>query len=179
MSENETAVWVESDRTMDDRFIATIHVNDDLSIPLSRSHALSYAAAAIRWAGIAEFEAAVAAQVRATAKEGDGDENVVVVLSALRQRRNSPPESSTKPLRYTPIVSARDGRPYVQVHIEREPLTQWTPEDVRQHAMHVLECAVAAELDGQYFSVLAKTIGTPAEVARAAVMGLREHRRPS
>lgn len=172
------AVWVETDRTADDRYIAAIHFTDDLSLPLDRDQAIAYAVAVIEVAGEAEHDAAVIAQLTDLSVEPEVAACVILELREAREPRQHRHGDATGPVEWTPIVSARNRAPYIQGHINGKPLTQWTPDDARGHALHVLEAALNAPLDTAYFRTLTTTIGLPSETARNAVHALRDHREP-
>lgn len=53
---------------------------------------------------------------------------------------------------------------------------QLTPAEVRQHALHYLEAAEAAEMDAMVFSELVRTIGVEPTKAAAFIVALRERR---
>lgn len=172
MADELPAVWVESDRTPTGAYRATIHPTPDVSIPLDRRRALGYARAVITACEYADYDAAVIAQMRAA---GLGLVDAAGYVAALREMRRPVPDGDTAPLTYVPIVSQYDWRPYVHVYLHDAPLTQWTPDEARGHAMHVLSAAVAAHLDQRYYWHLTRTGATP-EQAAALVHDLHRHR---
>ena len=172
--EEPAAVWVESDRTPTGAYRATIHPTPDvsISIPLDYRRATAYALAVVTACEYADYDAAVIAQMRAA---GLGLTDAAGYVAALREMRRPVADSDTTPLTYVPIVSQHDWRPYVHVYLHDEPLTQWTPDEARGHAMHVLSAVVAAHLDQRYYWHLIRTGATP-EQAAMTVHDLRRHR---
>lgn len=71
-------------------------------------------------------------------------------------------------------VSAFDGSPFVIVTWGHQS-GQWTPEEARAHAVHVLEAAYAAEHNAALFKVLQEHASPPA-VAATLLQMVREYR---
>jgi len=168
------SVWVSSDRTVDDYYVATVHPSSDVSIPLTAHQAVAYAITVLRAVADAEYDAAVLAQIT-TATGGDQHAAAATVMQ-LREARPPRDTAPTAPLVFTPIVSKANGHPFVLVHLHGQALTQWTPEDARGHAQHVLDVAIVADHDAAYLHYLTSVVALEPERARVAVDALRQHR---
>jgi len=173
VADERDAVWVESDRTPQGIYRATIHPTPDVSIPLGHAQATVYAEAVVLVCEYADYDAAVIAQLTAL---GISVEQAAEQVAEMRKQRRVPPRAATAPLVFTPVVSASTGRPYVHVYLRGKALTQWSTDDARGHAMHVLSVAVAATLDRRYHEHLTRVVGLTAEQAATTVHNLRGHR---
>lgn len=68
------------------------------------------------------------------------------------------------------------GEPFVQLFIEDKIVCQFTPEQAREHAAHVLEAAEAAEQDAFMFKFFGTKVGTDARHAMMLIMEFRKFR---
>lgn len=173
VDDERAAVWVESDRTQQGIYRATVHPTPDVSMPLGYKQATAYAEAVVLACEYADYDAAVIAQLTSA---GIPAEDAAEQVAVLREHRRAVPTDATRPLTFTPIVSYSNRRPYVHVHLNGEQLSQWDTDEARGHAMHVLSVAVAASLDQRYYEHLTKRVGLSDEQAAAGVHTLREHR---
>lgn len=165
-------VWVESDVATDNSYVCTVHVSEDVSIPLTSGEAAAYALALVRQATHATYDAAVAAQIsHLTEARGPEvtDHAVAVILKAIRAARPNSDGVTTGPVTFHGIVSAMNREPYVNGSLNGEHFTRWTPALAMRHALHVMEVAVAAELDGLYRTALMAEIGVKSAMAMAMV----------
>lgn len=175
MTDEADAVWVESDRTHNDRYVATVHPTPDVSIPLDHVKATAYAmTVVIRVVAYAEYDAATVRQFQAL--PGGDLENAAALVAMLRERRKAVDAAATAPLVFTGGVSARTGEPFVHVGLSGKALTQWTPDEARGHALYVLDCAVVAGLDQSYLAFLVDEVKLDRETALVAVDDLAQHR---
>lgn len=81
--------------------------------------------------------------------------------------------ADVKRLEVRSIVSARDWKPYVNLVIvhedgREEDVTQWTPEDAYHHAMGVLACVEASNVD----SFLAEFMKERVQLEPEKIVGL-------
>lgn len=169
------AIWVTSDRAANNRYVATVHPTPDVSIPLDHLKAVAYATTVIRTVAYAEYDAAVIRQLQPTLAAGSRKEAARMVMM-LRDRRKIIDPAPTAPLIFTGGVSAFTGEPFVHVHLHRNAITQWTPDEARSHAMYVLDAAIVARLDQGYLAFLCDAIKLDQDVAIVAVDDLRRHR---
>ena len=68
-----------------------------------------------------------------------------------------------------------DGKPFVHYHWG-DKKCQFSPEEARQHALHLLHCADAAESDAAVFSFVKKELKLSVEQAAAMIADLRNFR---
>lgn len=171
------AVWVASDRTLDDAYVATIHPSPDVSIPLDRAAALAYVAAVYEVCARAEYDAAVADQIGSLGPGERDDRAAAGAVMLLRERRPPLDNGPTGRMQFRPLVSSITGEPLVHVHLDGQELTQWSTGDARSHAGYVLDAAVVADLDAAYLEYLSTELGVDLPTARRVVDDLARHRR--
>lgn len=169
------AIWVISDRTIDDRYMVVVQVGPDTIVSLpTREAAEAYARTVIGAAAYAEYDAAILSQMMRVTKS---DMAVSAsVMADLRDRRPALDNAATAPLTFTPLVSARTNKPVIHVALNGALFSQWTPEDARGHALHVLDAAAVVGLDAAFLAYQLTELGLDAPRARAVVDQLREHR---
>jgi hypothetical protein len=169
------AIWVISDRTPDDTYLVVVQVGPDTVITLpSAKGAEAYARAVIAACAYAEYDAAIFAQMHRVTK-GD-DQLAMSVVMDLREKRPPLDNVATAPLSFVPIVAHRTKKPAIHVELDRVPFSQWSPEEARGHAMHVLDAAAVVSLDAAFLNYQTTELGLDLERARAVVDQLREHR---
>jgi len=71
-----------------------------------------------------------------------------------------------------------EGKPFVHyIWDSSQKKCQWTPEEAKQHALCLLQCAEAAEHDASVFGLLTKEMEFNKEDAARFIGNLRNHRR--
>lgn len=150
-----------------------VEATDDLARVLTPDEAAAYATALLGACARAAHDAAVVKQLTTLGIE---KEAAAMVVRDLRADRPPLDDAATAPLRYAPAVSAADGRPFLEVHIEGRQVGQWEIPEAREHATAVIESVHVADLDGAYAAHLVGVIGLARDSAAAAVGGLAEHR---
>jgi hypothetical protein len=169
-------IWVISDVHPDGSYRTTIQFDQDTVLPLGAGHARRYAAAVVRYAAYAEHDAAVVRQMHG--KLGLPLAEAAAVVAELRQQRaGEPPANDTAPLALEPGVSGRTGNAFLVVRVKGKVISQWTPDDARQHAVHVLDVLAGVDLDTAYYRYLHTNVGLGEPQARAAVGDLINFRK--
>jgi len=171
--DDEAIMWVASDRTYGNFYVATIHIGPDTSIPLETELGRRYALHIVRVASYALYDAALLCQFRAAGLE---DEATAAWICNMREARPEPDNAATAPLLFTPMISMK-GRAVVRVDLGDQSLGVYPAEVAMTHAMQVLEAVAVAELDCAYYTALT-TGETPLEegAAVATVSGLSAFR---
>lgn len=145
-------IWVTSELAPDETaYVATIHLTEDRSYPLSNQAAVEYAMELLRAWGAADYDAAVMAQL--TQKLEMPDEVAVRLLQRLRDRRPGPAVLKAGPVMLTPGVSVFNRKPFLRCEVD-DLKWQWDAGEIYQHVRHVLEAVSAAEYDGVYRAFL-------------------------
>lgn len=168
-------VNVFSDVNPDGGYGVSVEFGEDLTRPLDRDSGWRYAQAVMTAAQRAAYDAAVVRQLRGVADEGMPVDGAAKFVAELRGGRPPLPGEDTAPLRLEPGVSAFTGEPFLMVFIDGEAVGQWSVDDAQQHALHVLECLAAVDLDAQYHAFL-RRVGMPEHVARSTVGDLMRWR---
>jgi len=168
------SIGVISDLAADGTYLTTIQVGDDTVIPLPRASAYAYALAAIAAAEYAAYDAAVLAQVTKIVK-GDKAAAAQMVLD-LRADRAPLDTAATHPLAFEPIIASKTGEPAIHVSLRGTRFCQWTVDDLKGHALHVLGAAAAVDLDNAYYQLLTTLINVEPDRARNVVGDLINHR---
>lgn len=150
-----------------------VEASDDLSRVLTPVEAFAYASTLLGACARATHDAAVVKQLTTL---GISKQAAAMTVRDLRADRPPLDDGATAPLRYVPAVSAADGRPFLEVHIEGLQVGQWEIPEAREHATVALESVHVADLDGAYAAHLVGVIGLPRASAEAAVGALAEHR---
>lgn len=122
----------------------------------------------------AEFDSAVARQLRSTDMPLP---MVISLIAGMRQDRAPVAEGVLAPLRLEAGVN-RLLEPLVGVFRARDGarLGRWSPGAGRGHALDVLRCVDAVDLDGAYRRFLVGQVGVPAGTAEAMVGDLAKFR---
>lgn len=168
------AIWVISDVTPFGTYVVTVQVGDDMAVTLDRSRAMRYALTVVDATTRAEYDAAVFAQMSAL---GIADERTAAEpLIQLRTDRPPLDDDATAPLRFEPVVTSRKKRPVVHVHLGGKVISEWSPDDARGHAMHVLEVTCGVDLDSAYRRLLVGWVGLDDDKARTAVGDIANYR---
>lgn len=170
--EQRDGIWVTSDANPDGSpsYIVTVSVSDDVALSLKADAAVRYVATVTRAAVLARHDAAVMRQL--TGRIGLTVKDAGYTIAEMRQDREPVHDEHTAPLRFEPIVAARDLGPYVHVWAGDKRISQWEPDDCIEHASYVMQCLAGADLDSAYLLYLKRVIGVEDEVARAAVHAL-------
>jgi hypothetical protein len=170
MSDTQNGVWVVSDVDTEGHYFPAVQPSEDVSIPLDGDRAIQYALAFLTAVGRAQYDAGVLYQLRQLI----GVDAAASAVGALRDDRAALDDVATAPLRLQPAVSSA-GEPVLQVYLNGKPLTQWSPEQAAQHALHVLQVLVGVSLDAAYLRFLTARVGLPEDVARAVVYDVGQH----
>jgi hypothetical protein len=167
-----TGIWVTSDVNPDGSasYIVTVSAGDDVALSLNADAAVRYVAAVHRASAIAQHDAAVLQQF--SGKLGMDKRLASSVIMDLRKDREPVQNAATAPLRFEPIVAARNLAPYVHVWAGDERISQWTPGDCFQHAGHVMEVLAGVDLDAAFYRYLVHTLNIDEPMARAIVNDL-------
>jgi hypothetical protein len=134
---------------------------------------LGYALAVLDAAHRADYDAAVLRQMRALSLAGDAA--AALVVTDLRPAR--PPQRATgTPLSLAPGVSQRTGDGFLTVHLDGEPIGQWSVPAAREHALAILDTVVVAPLDASYHQLMTGTLDLDDGRARGIVEDVAKHR---
>jgi hypothetical protein len=156
-------------------YMVVVEVGDDVSRALTPQLATDFASHLHRVAAIAEYEAAVLAQLTRGLKLPKSAA-VQVILDMRADRPETRP--GTWPLDLVPGVAIRDGSPFISVALphRKKPFGQWDPDSARRVAGHLLEAIAAADLDLAYHRELVGAVGVTAEVAGQVIDDLAKWR---
>lgn len=165
-----TALWVSTDPTPDGVYRVNLMWGPDQALVLDQETAMAHAREVLNAAAEAEYDAAVAKQLRAR-----GVDHKAVVQMVLDLRAERPEVPPPTPMSLTPGVSAFTGQPFIGLHMHGKQIGQWSPDDARDHAVYVLMSLRVAELDSAYLRGL-RAIGLDDSTARAVVGDLATHR---
>ena len=168
-------IWVKTDCATDGTYIASIEINDDTSVPLTRDSAIRHAMAVLTADQYAQYDAAVIAQL--TGKLGLPLDTAAEAVASLRDDRPPLNPDDTAPLRLVPGVSMTTRQGFVGIWLGDRQIGQFDADSGAQHASYVLKVAIAADLDGAYHRWL-RTIDISDQRARAVVDDLRDWRTP-
>lgn len=180
---SDRSIYIKTDPTTDGYRITyrvTLELSEDDVHILSREQAYAHAGHVLAAAQRAEYDAAIIRQLRPTLTEkgrkpDEALRDAAMILNDIRQERPPLPDPPT-PLCLKPGVSQRTGNGFLAVHVGEEAVGQWEVEDARQHALVVLECIEAADLDGGYLKTLTGTLGIPHGTAENMVGDIANHR---
>ncbi len=168
-------IWVKSEPSLDGKtYVVTLEVDDDTAVALDRERATAYALGVLDAAHRAAYDAAVFRQLTATLRLDEPTAGQMLV--DLRADRPAPDHWATTPLVLVPGVSAFTGKPFVAIEVKGKRVGQWSVEDTRQHALHVLESLVVADLDAGYHRALVGSVGIETWRARNVVADIANHR---
>lgn len=168
----ENATWVESELMPDGSYAVGIHYTPDKSTALGAPMARAYVRDVSKAVACAQYGAAVLKQLTTI---GIDDNNALPTVGEIMGERWAGVELPGG-ARIIPLISQRDRKPYVRIDIGGDPLTQWSPADATDHALHVLMVAATVPLDTAYFEFLRATLNLPEEKARGLVGDLAAHR---
>jgi hypothetical protein len=162
-------IWIKTDPDASGLYVPTLEIDDDTSMVLDHDLAMAYAEYVLTQVARAEHDSRILRQLTASVSR-DGAVQVIVDLRADR-----PPVSSPVPyLSMEPGVSQASSGGFLKLHIKgsTEPVGQWSLEQGREHAMHVIQAIEMARLDEAYRKCLVTMIGLDDATARSAVGGL-------
>lgn len=171
MTDSPGSVWVRTVPDPDGTYHPVLEIDEDTAFPLTPDTAHAHATAVLAAVARAEYDAAVLHQMGSGGEQNR--QHAGQLVRALREDR--PPIAWPSPLTLDPGVSAFTGRPFVVVQIHGRPVGQWTPQDARGHAVHVLEVVEGARLDTAYHQRLVGFGVDPGKAARI-VDDLGNHR---
>lgn len=174
-----TEVWIKTAPDLDGVYRPVLEFDEDTSHPLDQKSAMEYAYEVLRAVAIAEYEAAIYAQLSQVMQPhlGDSEElkqTIAAVLDDLRKDRA--PATWSTPLQLRPGVSAFSGEAFLHVEIKGKLVGQWSMADARDHALGVVESVHIAELDSGYWRALRSLINIEDDRARNVVQDLVNHR---
>jgi hypothetical protein len=141
---------------------------------LNPTGALRYTRAVARVAACAEHDAAVIRQLQALGL--DLEQAAGLVATEVRPDRPAFDDGATRPYRFRPVVSVNGLAALVQVDWPDGQGAQLEAAAAMQHALAVLECIAAAELDAGYLAMLVDKLGMSQLRAQAAVDDLGRFR---
>lgn len=167
------AIWVISDVTPNGTYVATIQAGPDRAITLDRTQATAYVMAVLTAAVYAEYDAAVIRQHTAL---GLGLPTAAGAVKDMRADRAPLDDAATSPLRFESIVTAANRDPAVLVSLDGRRIAQWTAEETKGHALHVLEVVAVVDLDAAYYRYLRGPVRLDEGRARAVVGDLGQFR---
>jgi hypothetical protein len=174
------SLWVSSRLGPDGRYACHISLGgSDQAWTFDEQRALRYARAVLRVAGAAEHDAAVLRELVALGVDAEAAAEWLAV--DLRPRRRPFDHAGTRPLRFSPIVAVDGLRPIVQLSwpdpaLPGDRAAQLDAAAAAQHALSVLEVAVAAELDDALLAMLQETLNLSRLRAQAVVDDLGRFR---
>jgi hypothetical protein len=172
MPEKEYKIWAQSDIQADGVYMVTVSFSDDDIFTLNDDQAFLYATAIIETANIAEYEAAIFSQLRATKMTETGAAEFIA--TEFRPKRSIPVTGT--PVVLVPGISQRTKKAFFIIRYKDKDIGQWDFEDALDHARAVLDIAFIARLDNIYHNILTNSVGVSDELARAIVMDIAEHR---
>lgn len=167
-----STIWVRTVPTSDG-YQAVLEIDDDTAHPLTAAVAHAHAAAVTAAVARAEYDAAVLHQLGRDPRHSTIPAPAGHLIRTLRAAR--PAITWPTPLTIEPGVSAFTRDPFLTVLIHGRAVGQWTPDDARGHAIHVLEVVEGAALDGAYRQALC-TLGVAPGDAGWIIGRLGEHR---
>jgi hypothetical protein len=177
---------VSSDRApnSDGGYVTTVSLGDDITLTLTRDQAVRYVTAVVGVAEQAAHDAAVLGQLCAVAnpanpRDPDTVRAAAVIVAELRSDRPPVDDAATRPLVYRSGVSAKAGKPFVQVAVPSRrdgAAAQLDITNVYEHALYVLTCAHTVDLDAAYYRLLRGQMDTDANTAAGAVADLGSYR---
>lgn len=170
-------VWVKTEPSVDGTtYTVTIEASPDVAVVLDHDRAARYAWGVLDAAHRADYDAAVLRQMRD--KLGVDLRTIAQLVTDMRADRPPLDDAGTYPLRLEPGVAADGGHGFLRLSIgdDREPVGQWTTEDARQHALHVMESVKVADLDAGYRRALVGIVGVSDSTAQQAVGDLANFR---
>jgi hypothetical protein len=141
---------------------------------LNPTGALRYARAVTRAAACADHDAAVIRQLQALVL--DLDQAAELVAHEVRPDRPAFDDGATRPYRFRPLVGMAGLVALVQLDWPGGEGAQMEAAGAMQHALAVLECIAAAELDAGYLAMLTAKLGMSKLRAQAAVDDLGRFR---
>jgi hypothetical protein len=137
--------WIRTAPDMQGVYRTSVDVNDDVSFPLTRETAATYAYHILGAVAEAEYDAAIIRQL--TKVTGD-EKDAVQIVADLRADRPVP--AKVGPLTLEPGVSVYTGKAFLEVKVDGRGIGQWDAPDAREHALAALEAVLVADLDGAY-----------------------------
>jgi hypothetical protein len=163
-------VWIRTEPTDSGGYVVVLSAGDDVAVTMDRDRVMNYAHELLRAVAIAEYDAAVFAQVtrglslpKAAAAE---------VVRTLRADRPPLDDRATEPFVFEPGVSRRSSKGFLQIVLGGQTLGQWELADAREHVLTILEAYAVADLDSAYQRALVGVIGIEPGRAQAVIEDL-------
>lgn len=167
-------VWVRTEPTLDGKsFMVTIEFDADNAASLTPVQVFDYVN--IIYAAVARAEYDVAVFKQMTRKLGLSAEEAAQLVLELRERRDELPDLG--PMKLVPGMS-KAGRPFLALMAgdTAARVGQWSPDDARGHASHVLDAIAVSKLDDQYLLELIEVVGIEEDRARNVISDLANYR---
>ena len=166
-------LWVNTEP--DDRggYVTVVSLDQDWSVRLDRESALRYCLSCLEAAARVDYDAAVFRQMTRKLQL----EPIAAVQLVERDLRPDRPvlEDAAPGLAFLPGITEA-GKPFIHIVLKGEPYAQMDPNDLRSHAMFVLETPIVADLDAGYRRALVGVVGVDEGRAAAAIDDLSNHR---
>lgn len=172
---DENSMWIATEPTLDGTsFMVTIRIGQDRSFALTVDEAHAHARKIMDAVAIAEYDAAVVAQLKSIGKFEDDD--IMAMLNDFRADRPPYDNTGTEPFEYLPGLGRTDMRPALLMKVEGKAWGSLDPERAKRHALGLIEATTAADLDAAYLRMLRGVVGVPEGTARGMVADLANHR---
>lgn len=165
--------WVTSDLAADGTYIVSVHIGDRLW-PLSREEAHRHAVALVTQAERAERDAAL---MRLFTGRLSMPEHLAGAFVLKDVRPDRPEVDEPGPLRLvTGVTPGPEYRPFLTLHLDGEPVGQWSVTDARQHALKVMEVVECVDEDNRLFVAMRGLLEAPVGTIRAVIDDLANYR---
>jgi hypothetical protein len=172
----DLTLWVE--QALDPatrRYVPSLRLGTE-TIALTAKLAVGWARDVLAAAHAAAYDAAVLDQLTTS---GLPPEHIAQVIRDLRADRPGRRTLELLPqIDLVPGVSASTREPFLHVRWHGDVIGQWTVDDARGHALHLLESVQAADLDTAYLHLLVDRVHLDLNRATQLVHHLGEHFRP-
>lgn len=170
----DNTIWIRTAPDIEGVYRVVLEFGADDTIGLDADAALLYAHQMLRAVAVAEYEAAVLAQLEHIVPDGElANDTAVMVVGDMRKDR--PPLSWCTPLSLVPGVSSTTRKGFLLCKLHDVAVGQWEIADAKEHALFVMEAVHCAELDSAYMRQL-RSMDIPEETARATIGKLADFR---
>lgn len=167
----DDAVWVITDVSpLTGAYFVVVQCSNDRSF--APQDPVTYGMTVLRACEYASHDAAVLRQL--TKKLELPLQEAAEIVRLSRDERPPIDDAATAPLRFTPIVAARDGSPQILVHYGKDELTQWTPAETRSHALYVMQSTAVIDTDAAYRRFMQSISAETATAVVADLINFRE-----
>lgn len=172
MPEKEYKIWAMSDLQPDGVYMVTISFSDDDAFTLNDDQAFLYASAIIEIANIAEYEAAILAQLKKATKMKE-TEAAEFIAKYFRPKRSIPVTGT--PVSLVPGISRQTKKAFLIIRYGNKDIGQWDYADAMDHAHAVLDIIFVARLDNIYHHVMKTQVGVDDGRARVIIADLAKY----